>query len=75
MPQSYPSKPLTHGNPAFLISLARLDSVRLAFSALNRSASTPSWPGVAPATTERSTLLVDWQRCVGQVLRGRVPVR
>ena len=31
MPQSYPSKPLTHGNPAFLISLARLDSVRLAF--------------------------------------------
>ena len=36
MPQSYPSKPLTHGNPAFLISLARLDSVRLAFSALNR---------------------------------------
>ena len=31
MPQSYPSKPLTHGNPAFLISLAHLDSVRLAF--------------------------------------------
>ena len=31
MPQSYPLKPLTHGNPVFLISLARLDSVRLAF--------------------------------------------
>lgn len=59
MPQPYPSKPLTHGNPAFLISLARLDSVRLAFSALNRSASTPSWPGVASATTERNTLLVN----------------
>ena len=28
---------------------------------------------LCPATRSRSVL--DWQRCVGQVLRGRVPVR
>ena len=32
-----------------------------------------SGKGVAVLTA--CTLVMDWQRCVGQVLRGRVPVR
>ena len=66
MPPVVSFQGLALGNPACLSSRRRLDSARLAFSASNRLARKPSWPGVAFSTAFPSTL------CVNGRLRAKV---
>ena len=65
-PGRIPPGSCSGGNPACLGSRRRLDSARLVFSASNRLARKPSWPGVAFSMAFPSTL------CVNGRLRAKV---
>ena len=60
------TKGLTHTQIAKELGVSRTTVVKYA---------TRDYSPTPTAGREGSRSLVDWQRCVGQVLRGRVPVR